>query len=99
MSKPSTASATATDLTQPAGSDALSHQRVKHLLLAGWETLISVAATFLGLIFITFVIGRLMPADPLLAIVGERASEETFNCVREELGLNLPIWRQFFIYA
>jgi peptide/nickel transport system permease protein len=99
MSKPSAASATATDATQPVGSDALSRQRARHLLLAGWQTLISVAATFFGLLFITFVIGRLMPADPLLAIVGERASEETYNRIREELGLNLPIWRQFLIYA
>jgi peptide/nickel transport system permease protein len=99
MSKPSAASATETDATLPAAGSASSHQRARRLLLAGWETLISVAATFLGLLFITFVIGRLMPADPLLAIVGERASEETYNRVREELGLNLPIWRQFLIYA
>ncbi|HVY52147.1 peptide ABC transporter permease [Hypericibacter adhaerens] len=69
------------------------------MLLAGWETLVSVAATFFGLLLVTFVIGRLMPVDPLLAIVGERASEDTYNRVREELGLNLPIWRQFLIYA
>ena len=40
-----------------------------------------------------------MPVDPVLAMVGERASEATYNKVREELGLDLPIWRQFLIYA
>ena len=61
--------------------------------------LVSLGITFLGLLAITFVIGRLIPLDPVLSIVGERASEETYNKVREELGLNLPIWQQFAIYC
>ena len=37
-------------------------------------TFISIAITMLGLLLVTFVIGRVMPIDPVLAIVGERAS-------------------------
>ena len=60
--------------------------------------LASIAFTFLGLLCITFVIGRVIPIDPALAIVGDRAPAHVYDRVREELGLNLPIWQQFFIY-
>lgn len=61
--------------------------------------LISVALTFLGLLCITFVIGRVIPIDPALAIVGDRAPTHVYERVREELGLNLPLWQQFAIYV
>ncbi|MEM9795862.1 MAG: ABC transporter permease [Pseudomonadota bacterium] len=59
---------------------------------------VSVAATMLGLLFVTFVIGRVMPIDPVLAIVGERASQETYDAVYERLGLDQPIVVQFAYY-
>jgi peptide/nickel transport system permease protein len=60
---------------------------------------ISLALTFLGLLFVTFVIGRIIPIDPALAIVGDRAPTHVYERVYEELGLNLPLWQQFFIYV
>ena len=54
--------------------------------------------TYLGLLAVTFFIGRVIPVDPVLAIVGDRASEELMNRVREELGLNKPLYEQFWIY-
>ncbi|MEM7489106.1 MAG: ABC transporter permease [Pseudomonadota bacterium] len=62
------------------------------------RTLGSVAVTMLGLLFVTFVIGRVMPIDPVLAIVGERASQETYDAVYERLGLDQPIVVQFAYY-
>lgn len=59
----------------------------------------TVALTFLGLLAITFVIGRVVPIDPVLAVVGERASQETYDAVREELGLDDPIPVQFGRYV
>ena len=61
-------------------------------------TLSSVAVTMLGLLFITFIIGRVMPIDPVLAIVGERASQSTYDAVYSQLGLDKPIIVQFFYY-
>jgi peptide/nickel transport system permease protein len=55
--------------------------------------------TFLGLIAVTFFIGRVIPIDPALAIVGDRAPAHVVERVREELGLNLPLYKQFFIYV
>ena len=59
----------------------------------------SVSITFFGLLFITFIIGRMIPLDPVLAAVGDRASEETYQRVREEMGLHLPVWQQFAMYC
>ena len=58
----------------------------------------SIAVTMLGLLFITFIIGRVMPIDPVLAIVGERASQSTYDAVFLELGLDKPLVVQFGYY-
>lgn len=68
---------------------------VKQILL-GLGTL---AITLLGLLLITFVIARVVPTDPVLSIVGERATEAQIAAIREKLGLDLPLWQQFFIYV
>jgi peptide/nickel transport system permease protein len=60
--------------------------------------ILTVVTTFLGLLAVTFFIGRVVPIDPALAIVGDRAPAHVIERVREELGLNLPLWQQFFIY-
>ena len=54
--------------------------------------------TYLGLLAVTFFIGRVIPIDPVLAILGDRASEDQINQVRMELGLNKPLIEQFWIY-
>ena len=61
--------------------------------------LLSVALTYLGLLAVTFFIGRVVPVDPVLAILGDRASEEQMSQVREELGLNKPLLTQFGVYV
>ncbi|MBC7938952.1 MAG: ABC transporter permease, partial [Chitinophagaceae bacterium] len=58
-----------------------------------------VALTYLGLLAVTFFIGRVIPVDPVLAIVGDRAPEHVVERVREELGLNKPVLTQFGIYV
>ncbi len=60
--------------------------------------LLMVVITFLGLLLITFLIGRVVPIDPVLAVVGDKASAEVYERVRLEMGLHLPLWKQFFIY-
>ena len=62
-------------------------------------TLGSIAVTMLGLMFITFIIGRVMPIDPVLAIVGEQASKSTYDAAYQQLGLDRPILVQFFYYV
>ena len=57
-----------------------------------------VGVTFLGLLLLTFLIGRVVPIDPVLAVVGDKASQEVYERARIEMGLHLPLWQQFFIY-
>jgi peptide/nickel transport system permease protein len=58
----------------------------------------SIAFTFLGLLFVTFLIARVVPIDPVLAVVGDRATDEVYQRVRVEMGLDRPMLVQFWIY-
>jgi peptide/nickel transport system permease protein len=68
------------------------------LFVVGRLTL-TLAFTFLGLLLITFLIGRVVPIDPVLAAVGDRAPPDAYERMRIELGLHLPLWQQFLIYV
>ena len=62
-------------------------------------TLATVAATILGLLFVTFMIGRVMPIDPVLAVIGERATQAQYDQTFRDLGLDQPLLVQFGIYV
>ena len=62
-------------------------------------TLASVPVTLFGLILITFLIGRVVPIDPVLAIVGDRAPQDVVARTRLELGLDRPLPVQFIRYV
>jgi peptide/nickel transport system permease protein len=61
--------------------------------------LVMVLITFFGLLLITFLIGRVVPIDPVLAVVGDKASAEVYERARIAMGLHLPLWKQFLIYV
>jgi peptide/nickel transport system permease protein len=60
---------------------------------------LTLAFTFLGLLLVTFLIGRVVPIDPVLAAVGDRAPQDVYEQVRIKLGLHLPLWQQFLHYV
>ncbi len=64
--------------------------------LAGF--FLTICFTFIGLTAVTFVIGRVMPVDPVLAIVGDRASQDVYDRVFLELGLDRPLYEQYGLY-
>jgi peptide/nickel transport system permease protein len=68
-------------------------------LVTTLKLLTQLALTFLGLLLVTFVIGRVVPIDPVLAVVGERAPPDVYEQAKIELGLHLPLWQQFLIYV
>ena len=73
--------------------------RATRILLSLAGFLISVALTFLGLLAITFFIGRVVPIDPVLAVVGDRAPRAVYEAARLEMGLDQPLVVQFFNYV
>jgi peptide/nickel transport system permease protein len=60
--------------------------------------LLIAATTYLGLLAVTFFIGRVIPIDPVLAVLGDRAPESVVERTRREMGLDLPLIQQFWIY-
>ncbi len=56
--------------------------------------------TFIALMFITFVMLRLVPGDPIEVRRGERGiSPERLAQLRHEMGLDQPLWKQFLDYV
>ena len=56
--------------------------------------------TFIALMFITFVMLRLVPGDPIEVRMGERGiTPERLAQLRHEMGLDQPIWKQFLDYV
>jgi len=69
--------------------------------------LISVIPTLLGVTFVIFMFTRLIPGDPAVAMLGEHATDENVERIREQFGLNRPLlldraaleqgdWQSFF---
>jgi dipeptide transport system permease protein len=56
--------------------------------------------TFVALMFVTFMMIRLVPGDPIEVRRGERGiSPERLEQLRHEMGLDQPIWQQFLDYV
>jgi peptide/nickel transport system permease protein len=68
------------------------------LIGAGLGGVGGIVATLFGLVLVTFLIGRAMPIDPVIAIVGDHAPPDVIANVRVELGLDRPLYVQFAIY-
>ena len=75
------------------------HWRRVHPVASALVRFVTMAVTTLfGLLAVTFFIGRVIPIDPVLAIVGDRAPQHVVERIRLELGLDLPLYQQFYIY-
>ena len=56
------------------------------------QRVISLLPTLLGVAFIIFMFQRLIPGDPAIAMLGEHAAQENVERIREQLGLNRPLF-------
>ncbi len=74
------------------------HDALRFYLKKSVEFVVVLATTLLGLVAVTFFIGRVVPIDPVIAVVGDKASAEVYARARQELGLDLPLIQQFWIY-
>jgi peptide/nickel transport system permease protein len=54
--------------------------------------LISLIPTLLGVTIVIFLLLRLIPGDPAVAMLGEHAAEDNVERIREQLGLNRPLF-------
>ncbi|WP_312794434.1 ABC transporter permease [Tianweitania sp.] len=60
--------------------------------------ILSFVLTLFGLVLVTFIMTRTSPIDPALQMVGEHASQSTYEAARLQLGLDQPLPVQFLIY-
>ena len=72
--------------------------RVSEFALAVLRFLAIAVTTYLGLLAVTFFIGRVVPIDPVLAVLGDHAPASVVDRTRREMGLDLPLIEQFYIY-
>lgn len=54
--------------------------------------LISILPTLIGVTFVIFMFQRLIPGDPAVAMLGEHATQENVERIREQFGLNRPLF-------
>ncbi len=72
--------------------------RFRRPLLTLLQGLFTLALTLVGLLLITFALSALSPVDRVLQIVGDHASQATYDQVRHQLGLDRPLPVQFWHY-
>jgi peptide/nickel transport system permease protein len=54
--------------------------------------LVSVIPTLFGVTIVVFLLIRLIPGDPAVAMLGEHAAKDNVERIREQLGLNRPLF-------
>lgn len=59
---------------------------------------LTIVPVLLGVSVLVFSFIHLIPGDPALTMLGERATPEKVAEVRTRLGLDRPIWQQYLLY-
>ncbi|MDF3017700.1 MAG: binding-protein-dependent transport system inner rane component, partial [Thermomicrobiales bacterium] len=54
--------------------------------------------TLLAVFTIIFIIVRVAPGDPAVAALGDYASADAVAALRERMGLNEPLWKQYLTF-
>ncbi|MBN9453057.1 MAG: ABC transporter permease [Bosea sp.] len=67
---------------------------LKHTL----QRLLLVLPVLLGVLLIGFLLMQVVPTDPAQVRAGPMATQDVVEAIRQELGLNQPLWKQFAIY-
>jgi ABC-type dipeptide/oligopeptide/nickel transport system permease component len=61
--------------------------------------LVQMVPVLFGITLIVFFMIQLIPGDPVLVMLGPRATQESVESLRQDLGLDKPIWQQYFYYV
>jgi peptide/nickel transport system permease protein len=59
---------------------------------------LSMIPVLIGVSILVFSFVHLIPGDPAVALLGERASTENVAYIRQRMGLDKPLYEQYFIY-
>ena len=78
--------------TKKTGKDEKEGEKMKKYLV---KRLIQLPIIILGVIIVTFLIVQFTPGDPAVKLAGSSARVEDKEAIREQHGLNKPLWEQF----
>jgi peptide/nickel transport system permease protein len=67
---------------------------VAYLIRRLWQML----PTLLGVVLLVFFLFKYFGSDPTVILGGMNASPEQIEAIREQLGLNRPVWEQLLIF-
>jgi ABC-type dipeptide/oligopeptide/nickel transport system permease component len=59
--------------------------------------LVAIPTIFITISLIFFIL-RVLPGDAALVVLGDNASDEALENLRNQMGLNVPIWEQYFVF-
>ncbi|MCU4181377.1 ABC transporter permease [Bosea sp. BH3] len=62
------------------------------------QRLLLVLPVLLGVLLIGFLLMQVVPTDPAQVRAGPTATQDIVQAIRQELGLDQPLWKQFLIY-
>lgn len=63
------------------------------------KRLFTLAMTLLVATLVVFVVLEILPGDPAALMLGMNAETDTLNALREQMGLNRPIWVRYFTWV
>jgi len=83
-----------TELDSAASLVLESSQVAAYLIRRLWQMI----PTLLGVVLLVFFLFKYFGADPAVVLGGLNASPEMVESIREQLGLNKPVWEQLWIF-
>lgn len=60
--------------------------------------LVQIVPVLVGVSVVVFLLVRIIPGDPAVAMLGSRATPQLIARVHNQLGLGLPLWQQYLSY-
>ncbi len=60
--------------------------------------LVMMVGILFGVLTVTFVLSRVLPGSPVEMMLGAKPTLEQIEAAKQALGLNRPLWEQFFLY-
>jgi peptide/nickel transport system permease protein len=61
--------------------------------------LLQIVPVLIGISLVSFFLIMMIPGDPVRMVLGPRATEEAVAAMRQEWGLDRPIWAQYLSYV
>jgi peptide/nickel transport system permease protein len=69
-----------------------------HYLRYTGKRLLQIVPVLILVTIVVFALGHLAPGDPARLILGQHANPAALRELRHQLGLDVPVWLQYFIY-